>query len=337
MDPVSQGALGAIAGASVARRETVRKAALIGWAAGMLPDADVFIASESDPLLNLEYHRHFSHALVFIPVGALLCASVFWLLTRRWKLSFAQCYIFALAGFATAGLLDACTSYGTRLWWPFSDERVAWNIISIIDPVFTGGILLLLTVGLLRNRSVWMRIALGFVAVYLAFGVVQRERTFVFQQQLAAERGHHAPERVTVKPSIGNLVLWRSIYKHGGHYYVDAIRTGMTAPPRHYEGVSVRVLSLAALQQGLPPESVLTGDLERFDHFSDGYLAWHPEHADVLGDLRYAVLPQSVKPLWGIRVNRENPDDHVLFESFRQVTRDEREKLVQMLKGEELR
>ena len=40
-------------------------------------------------------------------------------------------------GYATHGLLDSCTSYGTQLFWPFSDVRVAWDTMSIVDPLFT--------------------------------------------------------------------------------------------------------------------------------------------------------------------------------------------------------
>ena len=333
MDPVSQGALGALAGASIARKSSVRQAALIGWAAGMLPDADIFISSEKDPLLSLEYHRHFSHALIFIPVGSLVCALVFWLLTGRWwKLSFVDISKCSLAGFMTAGLLDACTSYGTRLYWPFSDERVAWNIISIVDPVFTGGMLIVLAIAVLRKRSSWARGAFVFVSAYLLLGVVQRERTQDLQQQLADSRGHSSYTRAIVKPSLGNQVLWRSLYQHGDRFYVDAIRTGLVGTPR----VSVSVLKLQALKESLPESSMLARDLDRFDHFSNGYLAWHPQHEDVIGDLRYAALPQSVKPLWGIRVKRKVPNEHVSFEGFRSVDAEERKTFMQMLKGEDL-
>ena len=47
-------------------------AALVGAVAGMTADLDVLIRSSADPLLNLEYHRHFSHSLLFVPLGALL-------------------------------------------------------------------------------------------------------------------------------------------------------------------------------------------------------------------------------------------------------------------------
>ena len=337
MDPISQGALGAVAGAICADRTTIRKAVLVSWAAGMLADADILISSASDPLLNIEYHRHFSHSLIFIPLGALLCAAVFWLLTRkRWRLSFQKLYLFSLAGYSTAGLLDACTSYGTRLFWPFSDTRTAWSIISIIDPIFTATLLIAIAIGVLRKRPAWLRAGLIFAGCYLALGMVQRERTTRLQSELAAQRGHGTIAQATVKPSIGNLLVWRSIYRHGDRFYVDAIRTGFSGDAIFYEGVSVPVLTLQALRDGLPTDSVLAGDLARFDHFSGGYLARHPAEADVVGDLRYAALPQSVKPLWGIRVDRENPDAHVPFESFRDVTKEERRLLLMMLQGKAL-
>ncbi|MGI9241215.1 MAG: metal-dependent hydrolase [Verrucomicrobiales bacterium] len=337
MDPISQGALGAVAGATFSDRTTIRKATLVSWAAGMLADADILISSASDPLLNIEYHRHFSHSLIFIPVGALLCAAVFWLLTHRWwRLPFRRLYLFSLAGYATAGLLDACTSYGTRLFWPFSDTRTAWSIISIVDPIFTGVLLITIVIGLVRRRPAWLHAGLIFAACYLTLGVIQRERTERLQQELAAERGHGPIRQSIVKPSIGNLLLWRSVYREGDRFYVDAIRTGLFGEAKFYEGVSVPVLTLEALLDGLPPDSVLAGDLARFDHFSDSFLAQHPTEADVVGDLRYAALPQSIKPLWGIRVDRERVDSHVPFENFRDITKEDRKQLMQMLRREAL-
>ena len=82
MDPVSQGALGAAAALVVAKPDQIRSAAMLGALAGMAPDLDVFIRSSADPLLFLEYHRQFTHALVFIPVGALICALVLGPLVR---------------------------------------------------------------------------------------------------------------------------------------------------------------------------------------------------------------------------------------------------------------
>ena len=105
MDPLSQGALGAAAAQAVARPEHARWAGLLGGLAGMAPDLDVLVRSKSDPLLFLEYHRQFSHAFAFIPVGALLCAVLLFPLARR-RLSFGRTVGFCLVGHATHGVLD---------------------------------------------------------------------------------------------------------------------------------------------------------------------------------------------------------------------------------------
>ncbi|MBU0538011.1 MAG: metal-dependent hydrolase, partial [Gammaproteobacteria bacterium] len=139
MDPLTQGLLGAVAvrnsGSKVAKRGGV---VLLGFLAGMAADLDVIIRSTSDPLLFLEYHRQFTHSLIFIPLGGLICGLVLHkLIGQRNALSWQQSVLFCTLGYATHALLDACTTYGTQLYWPFSNERVAWNIMSIIDPLYT--------------------------------------------------------------------------------------------------------------------------------------------------------------------------------------------------------
>ena len=89
MDIVTQGLLGATLAQSAAESTRLRLATAVGFAAGLLPDADGLIRSGDDPLLFLEFHRHFSHSLVFIPAGALIAAAIFWLLLRR-RLGFRQ-------------------------------------------------------------------------------------------------------------------------------------------------------------------------------------------------------------------------------------------------------
>ncbi|KAB2837983.1 metal-dependent hydrolase, partial [bacterium] len=136
MDPLTQGLLGGVAAQAVLRKRVTPAVTVAGILGGMAPDLDVFIRSQANPLLMYEYHRHFTHSLAFIPVGGALVGFLLWLLLRR-KPPLATMLIAAIAGFATHGLLDACTSYGTMLYWPFSRERVAWDNIFIIDPFYT--------------------------------------------------------------------------------------------------------------------------------------------------------------------------------------------------------
>ena len=136
MDPISQGTVGAAFAQSSANRSNIIKIGFIGFLAGLAPDLDVLIRSESDPILFLEYHRQFSHSLFFIPIGSLIVAFFIFPFVKG-SMTLKTVYIACFLGYATHGLLDACTSYGTLLFWPFSNERVTWNNISIVDPIFT--------------------------------------------------------------------------------------------------------------------------------------------------------------------------------------------------------
>lgn len=122
MDPVTHGLIGATASQSFAKKETFRAAAFSGFVAATLADLDVFLFSASDPLLNLELHRQFSHSFVFIPIGAFIATALTWWFVKK-HLSFKESYFFSLAAYATAGVADYFTSYGVHLLWPFVDER----------------------------------------------------------------------------------------------------------------------------------------------------------------------------------------------------------------------
>ena len=74
MDPLSQAAVGAAAAQAVAGRKRVLFAIVLGVISGMAADLDILLKSSVDPLMSLEYHRHFSHSLIFVPLGGFLVA-----------------------------------------------------------------------------------------------------------------------------------------------------------------------------------------------------------------------------------------------------------------------
>ena len=132
MDPISQGVVGALWAASLAPKHKLKPTLIAGALAGMAADLDVLISSSTDPLLFLEYHRQFTHSLIFVPIGALIVALCLWPFLKR-SLQPKELLTACFLGYLSHGLLDACTTYGTQLLWPFTDDRVAWNVISIVD------------------------------------------------------------------------------------------------------------------------------------------------------------------------------------------------------------
>ncbi|MCA1804334.1 MAG: metal-dependent hydrolase [Xanthomonadaceae bacterium] len=330
MDLITQGLAGAVLAQGAARPAETRRAALIGAVAGMLPDADILIHAADDPLFNLEFHRHFTHSLLFVPFGALLVTLLAWPFLRG-RLSALRIYGFALLGMLTAGLLDACTSFGTHLLWPFSEERIAWSLIAIVDPVFSLVLLAALLLAWHRRSAVPARFGIGLALLYLLLAFVQQQRAMGVVSELAGERGHEI-ERLEVKPTLGNILLWRTLYQVEDLFYVDAVRVGWFRAPRYYAGEPI-ARGVPEDLAVIPADSVLMQDIQRFSKLTDGYLVRHPVQPWVLGDVRYAMLPNSIRPLWGIRINPALPDEHVEFVTLRETNPEMRQEFLDMLLG----
>ncbi len=332
MDPLTQGALGAALPQATRSKTNVGIAGTLGFLAGLAADADVFIRSDADPLLFLEYHRQFTHALIFIPVGGLLCAlALHWTLARRWQLTFARTFLFCTLGYATHALLDACTSYGTMLFWPFSTERVSWSVVSIVDPAFTVPVLILVVVAGLRRKPVLARIALAWAALYLTAGALQHHAALAMSAEIAASRGH-TPIRIQVKPSFGNILVWKTIYETPDRFYVDAVRAGIA--PHVFPGVSVAKLDLARDLPWLDTASQQARDIERFGWFSNGFLAQDPENPNRIIDVRFSFVPNTVSSLWSIELEPEAPPTaHVRYLTHRERAQESLGELWRMVSG----
>ncbi len=334
MDPLTQASLGAAAAALLCRRDSVRRAVLVGALAGSAPDLDVLIRSESDPLLALEYHRHFTHALLFAPIIGILLAGLlkalfFW---KHW--AFRELALFASVGALTHGLLDACTSYGTSLYLPFSTHRESWDIISIIDPIFTLPLFFATVWAFAWRQTRSVKWVFACCMLYLCFGVLQRERAQAYAMQLAEARGHERITQLTARPSFGNTVLWRLVYRYEDRFFVDAVQLMPFRSPKHYPGAAVAIFTVDERKAEVGDGTVLANDVERFRFFSQNYLYRYPEKPTVVGDLRYAMFPNSIEPLWGIQVKSDDNNQHASIVYFRDPARRNLNRLWQMISGQ---
>ncbi|MHA7815659.1 MAG: metal-dependent hydrolase [Pseudohaliea sp.] len=316
MDPLTQGLAGAALPQAAQRRAGAATAGLLGFLAAMTPDLDVLVRSSEDPLLFLEYHRQFTHSLVIIPFGGAACALLLHpLIGRRRGLSPLTTWLCCTLGYATHAPLDACTTYGTQLFWPFSDVRIAWNVVSIIDPLFSLPLALAVLLAAVTGRRALAAAGLCWALAYLGLGLFQREEARALGEALARERGH-APGRVEAKPSFANILLWKTIYRAEGRFFVDAVRTGWA--PLQCPGESIPVLDLPRDLPWLDPASQQARDVARFRWFSAGYVALAVPGAARVADIRYSLVPNEIDPLWSLALDRSaEPGAHASYEVHR--------------------
>jgi len=290
MDSLTQFVLGAGVGvACLGRRIGPRKAALIGGALGTLPDLDVLLPA-SDPIDAFVNHRGFSHSwLVHTAVtpvfGEILRRIDPRLREHRWT-----SWLAVWLALTSHALLDAFTTYGTRVLWPLSVEPVSWSTIFIIDPIYTLPLLVVAVMSLGRRDwrpgfGAWVAGALLLSTAYLGWTLVAQTiaRDKVMAALAASDRRF---DRVMMIPMPFNSLLWRGLAVNGEHYanvYVSILDTGGPAKVHvHERGVS---------HEGQADRRLVDPVAE----FSDGFYALKrvDDHLH-LADLRLGVTPDYV-------------------------------------------
>ena len=195
MDPITHGIAGALLGkaffssgaatksqaqedADQQRARIVTRVAILAATLGaVFPDVDVVADTIShDPLSIVKYHRGITHSFFGLPFFAVGLAALTRWVTRRWKIpspSFAMLTLIYGVGILSHILLDGTTSFGTRMLTPFSQRRVAWDWMFIIDFVLTSLLLLpQLTAWIYHERSKSLRRAITMWVLFTVAAVM---------------------------------------------------------------------------------------------------------------------------------------------------------------------
>ncbi|MFN5805922.1 MAG: metal-dependent hydrolase [Opitutales bacterium] len=315
MDPLTHAVLGISAGLVLRPKETpVAAAATAGLLAGMAPDLDVFIRSPGDPLVSFRWHRHFTHSFAFMPVIATATALfTAWCFRRREGAGWKALWLPALGAVLTHLLCDACTSYGTMLLWPFTPARIAWDCLPIIDVTCTLPVLGLAAFAWRRGSRRAAAFGLAWFTAYAGLGVMQHARAETAVRGWLESRGVR-PERLAVKPTFSNLLVWRAVWLHGGRWEAAGVRVAPWSAPEIAPGDSRRAYSPEG-PDAPPAGSRGAKMVAEFSEFTGGWNSVDRRDGEVfVGDIRFATLPTSARPLWSVRLPPDGSTADVFFD-----------------------
>ena len=185
------------------------------------------------------------------------------------------------------------------------------------------------------KQNAWIvRLSLIWVFLYPLLGMMQRDRAEEIAKQFVKVNSDEII-RLSAKPSMGNITLWKIIYETKTHFYVDAIRIGVFQSKdkaKYFEGDRVKKLDLNKDYLWLDRTTQQAKDIERFRHFSNDFLAIDPTHQNRIFDIRYSMLPNEIQSLWAIELNpNASVDDYVKYMVHRDVSRKKREMFMEML------
>ncbi|WP_435262608.1 metal-dependent hydrolase [Tenacibaculum sp. nBUS_03] len=136
MDSLTQIVLGAAVGEAALGKKIGNKALLYGAIGGTIPDLDVFLGLFTDTVTAIELHRGISHSIFFCIILAPLLGWLVHKIERKKNLGWQPWTKLFFLSLITHPLLDAFTTWGTQLLWPFN-IKIAFNSIFVIDPLYT--------------------------------------------------------------------------------------------------------------------------------------------------------------------------------------------------------
>ncbi len=230
MDSITQIVLGAACGEAVLGKKIGNKALLFGAAGGTIPDLDVFIGNllYNNQIDAMLFHRGFMHSILFSILGAFLLG---WLVHKLYntgqrehtttRKDWINLFFWSLL---THPILDCFTPYGTQLFAPFSNYRVAFNNIAVADPIYTVPFLLCMIIVMFykrqhNKRRLWLKLGLGLSSIYMLFTLGNKFYIdTIFKNTLATQNVSYI--RFSTQPSILNNILWYGIAETETSYFV---------------------------------------------------------------------------------------------------------------------
>jgi inner membrane protein len=259
LDSLTQIVLGAAVAEVVGGRKIGNKALLWGAIGGTIPDLDVLGAFFMGEVEYVNFHRGFSHSLVF---GFLMAPLLAGLISKS-SWSQGQPFWFWVQLFFwtifTHPLLDIFTSYGTQIFLPFSGYRVELNTIFIIDPAYTLPMLISLILVMFYKRESPKRkniIFTGIVVshIYLLFTIINKYALVEPMIKAEMENQNLRVERYETIPAPFQNFLWQGIIKTPQGYYAGYFNPWKT---------SMRFDTFLFFERDLESEK----ELERFEQY----------------------------------------------------------------------
>jgi len=242
MDSLTQIVLGAAVGEAVLGKKVGNKAMFYGAIAGTIPDLDVIARYFTDTVTATEWHRGFSHSILFSMLFAPLFGWLVWKLNANSNATWKNWSWLMFWGLFTHPILDAFTTWGTQLFWPLK-TRLAFQNIFVIDPLYTIPFLIFLILAMLQKRTSpkrmkYNRAGLVLSTVYLLLSLVLKGVAYgKFEDNLKNQ--NIAYEQMDIRPTPFNTILWtanvdtKDAYLIGNYSFFDSQEIQFKAYPKN--------------------------------------------------------------------------------------------------------
>jgi inner membrane protein len=225
LDPVMDTLTHALSGALLARatappeaRITVAARVAAGFCVAAFPDIDFLLAYVS-PAAYLMGHRSITHSVFALPLWALVIAWVCAKIDRNHGVSWRDYFVVSALALSAHIVGDLITSFGTMIYAPFSDVRIAWSTTFVIDLCFTAIIVVgLIASWLWRQSSVPAVLATALLVGYVGMQAILREQALAFGVEHAKQEALDG-EHISAIPRPVSPFNWMVVVSDGNRYH----------------------------------------------------------------------------------------------------------------------
>ena len=310
MDSLTQIVLGAAVGEATLGKKVGNNALLYGAIAGTIPDLDIISYSFTDTITAIEWHRGFSHSILFCLLFAPILGVLVNRMEQKYKLGWKPWTMLFFWCLFTHPLLDAFTTWGTQLFWPF-ETRLAFNAIFVIDPLYTLPFLLLTLMVLFYKRDTKTRRRLNWAGLiistsYLLLTLVLKQAVNRKFEQALQDQGI-AYREISTRPAPMNTVLWNANIDTEDSYLLGDYSLFDSSPIRFTSYPKNRTAS--AEMQEYP-------NVQRLVTIAEGwYILEQKDGQWYFHDLRFGLIPRKNKdPYFAFSYSLQLEDGQILAE-----------------------
>jgi inner membrane protein len=215
----------------------------------------------------------------------------------------------------THPILDCFTTYGTQIFWPFSDMRVAFNNIAVADPLYTVPFLLCLSIAMYYPKSsprrvLWNNRGLIISCLYMALTLFNKTRVNTVFESSLMKQGIEW-NRYMTNPTILNNVLWSGVAETDSAFYYG----------QYSFFDSTKVFQLHRLDKtpvDLEQKTANDHTINTLRWFSDDYYVFSEPTPDSIYfyDLRFGTFKMKrtdpEKYVFKFNIHRDNTGNYVL-------------------------
>lgn len=229
MDPVTHIASGVLGRGAFRGYYNERHIMLFCIIAALLPDIDN-IAGFLGPELYLIHHRGATHSLAVGIFLAVILVFIFRIFIKLFDIK--KGFIAALSIIYLHIFLDLITSYGTQIFFPFTNRRYSLESVFIVDPIYTFVLVIILVISALTKKKKEMIVVSGVIWIFIYPGINLGIKTYL-EKNIERKLGIGNEEllKVHLSPDIFTPLYWKVIVEREKTYDFGGISLFGRKPP----------------------------------------------------------------------------------------------------------